>query len=146
MVPNPNDPNYSLFLRWRGVRTPCDKCKGSGICIYSSTATWRGGMGGAAMARDVCDECWGSGDHDRHGDDLRAQRDGWNQSVATAAGRLLSESVGGYLTVTIPAINAIAGELEKLASGRTHATRAPYFDDLAKSLAKSLRKMASDPK
>jgi len=124
----------------------CTKCRGSGVRIYSSTATWRGGMGGAAMTRDVCDECWGTGDQDRHGVDLRAQRDNWNQSVATEAGKLLSESVGGYLTVTHPAINAIAGELEKLASGRTHATRAPFFDDLAKSLAKTLRKMTTDSK
>lgn len=144
MSPDPNDPSYKLFLQWRGVRTPCPKCNGSGVRIYSSTATWQGGMGGAAMTRAVCDECWGSGDQDRHGVDLRAQQDKWEYAVANAAGKLLSESVGGYLTVCHPAITAIAGELEKMSNGRK--SRPPYYYDLAMTLAKSLRKMASDPK
>lgn len=39
----------------------CPQCSGSGIKLYGSTATWRGGIGGAAMTNDVCDKCWGSG-------------------------------------------------------------------------------------
>lgn len=101
-------------------------------------------MGGAAMTRDVCDECWGTGDQDRHGVDLRAQRDGWNQAVATQAGKLLSETVGSYLTVTRGAIEALSVELEKMSNGRK--PRPPYYYDLALSLSKSLRKMISDPK
>lgn len=144
MSPDPNDPNYSMFLRWRGVRTPCTKCNGSGVCIYSSTATWRGGMGGASMTRDVCDGCWGTGDQDRHGVDLRAQRDNWNHAVAKAAGELLSGSVGASLLVTRDAVEAIAGELEKMSNGRKPRPR--FYYDIVTSLAKTLRKMVSDPK
>lgn len=59
-------------LRWRGVDVPCDKCGGAGVYSYGSTATWRGGIGGRMVTSDVCDRCWGSGDRDRHGADLRA--------------------------------------------------------------------------
>ena len=67
--------NYSEALKWirhlRGVDTPCGKCRGMGRRAYSSGSTWRGGMGTAAFTYDVCDECWGSGDADRHGANLR---------------------------------------------------------------------------
>ncbi len=64
-----------VWKLFRGVRDPCDRCKGSGQLMYGSTSTWRGGMGGAAMTRDVCDICWGSGDKHRTWQDLRAWRD-----------------------------------------------------------------------
>ncbi len=40
----------------------CRDCGGWGVKLYGSTATWRGGVGGAAMTSDVCNKCWGSGD------------------------------------------------------------------------------------
>ena len=101
-------------------------------------------MGGASMTRDVCDGCWGTGDQDRHGVDLRAQRDNWNQAVAKAAGELLSGSVGASLLVTRDAVEAIAGELEKMSNGRKPRPR--FYYDIVTSLAKTLRKMVSDPK
>ncbi len=53
---------HERMLAWRGVRDkPCDRCSGSGVRTYGSTATWRGGIGGAAMTIGVCDLCWGSG-------------------------------------------------------------------------------------
>ncbi len=57
--------------RARGVLDPCDACRGLGVRMYSSGATWRGGMGVASSEYDVCDVCWGSGDAHRHGVDLR---------------------------------------------------------------------------
>jgi len=39
----------------------CKDCSGTGVQLYGSTATWHGGIGGAAMTHDVCDKCWGSG-------------------------------------------------------------------------------------
>ncbi len=42
----------------------CDRCGGLGVRDYASTSTWRGGPGGSAMTRDVCDQCWGSGSDD----------------------------------------------------------------------------------
>ena len=94
------------------------------------------------MTWDVCDKCWGSGDCDRHGFDLREMERTWDHSVAVAAGEILSRSVGSYLTITKPAILALADELTRLAKGRKQ--RPDFFYNLAESLAKSLRSMATD--
>src|SRR5574342_79379 len=58
---------------YRGVSLDraCESCGGWGVRLYGSEATWRGGIGGAAMTRDTCDACWGSGDRERAGIDLR---------------------------------------------------------------------------
>lgn len=48
-------------------------CLGRGRIWYGSTATWRGGMGGASMTEDVCDRCWGSGNRASPGKDLRRE-------------------------------------------------------------------------
>jgi hypothetical protein len=39
----------------------CAPCSGSGYVTYATTATWRGGIGGARPTRAVCNHCWGSG-------------------------------------------------------------------------------------
>jgi len=44
-----------------GHQNPCNKCYGLGTKMYGSTATWTGGIGGAAMTLGPCDTCWGSG-------------------------------------------------------------------------------------
>ena len=49
----------------RGVIHPCNKCDGWGVAMYGTTATWRGGIGGATPTLDICNKCWGSGDKDR---------------------------------------------------------------------------------
>jgi len=59
-------------LAWRGVRSPCPKCTGAGRRGYPGGQTWRGGMGTTLVTWDVCDGCWGSGDADAPGVDLRA--------------------------------------------------------------------------
>jgi hypothetical protein len=55
------------LLNWRGIPPDqyCERCSGSGYIVYGSTATWRGGIGGAAMTNDVCNACWGSGNRHR---------------------------------------------------------------------------------
>lgn len=61
------------MLEIRGIEKACPRCKGSGVELYGSTATWRRGVvAGQAMTNDVCDSCWGSGDADRPWADLRA--------------------------------------------------------------------------
>jgi len=62
------------MLEWRGIEPgmQCSSCGGSGRRTYSSTATWRGGIGGQACTDDVCDGCWGSGTTVRKGINLRA--------------------------------------------------------------------------
>lgn len=60
-------PDYArspeMLLQWRRIQPgdECPKCGGAGTLLYGSTATWRGGIGGAAMTVDVCHVCWGSG-------------------------------------------------------------------------------------
>ena len=56
---------------YRGVETPCPRCDGWGRRCYASTATWRGGVGGAMMTNDVCNVCWGTGDVNHRGANLR---------------------------------------------------------------------------
>ncbi len=79
---------WRRYLRqWRGVDDPCETCQGSGVKVYSSTATWGGGMGGSMMTKDVCDKCWGSGDKHRQGEDLRAlcaARKAWDEEQVFA--------------------------------------------------------------
>lgn len=55
---------FAEFLEMRGIERredACPECVGVGVKSYSSTATWRGGIGGQAFTMDVCDKCWGSG-------------------------------------------------------------------------------------
>ena len=65
----------AAFLDARRAETPCAKCHGTGAIAYGDTSTWHGGPGGQTITRDVCDECWGSGDATQRWTDLRALRD-----------------------------------------------------------------------
>lgn len=94
------------------------------------------------MAWDVCNVCWGTGDESRTGVDLRKQRDEFNATVALEAGKYLTIGVGG-LTVTRPALEAIADELDRLARGRKDRPR--HFYTLVGYLADKVRDMAKVP-
>lgn len=61
------------LLDWRGVdaATVCRRCGGSGRWTYSDTSTWARRGGGQSLTADVCDACWGTGDTERRGADLR---------------------------------------------------------------------------
>lgn len=84
------------MLDWRGVEDPCARCDGSGRCAYSNSSTWRGGAGAAAIASDVCDQCWGTGDRYRHGVNLRQLRDEEKTRIAKAALTAVADSVGAH--------------------------------------------------
>lgn len=68
------DHKFEQFLDWRGIEVgeQCDRCQGAGSYMYSSTATWMGGIGGQAMTVGVCDKCWGSGKKNKPWTNLRA--------------------------------------------------------------------------
>lgn len=52
--------------------TQCPRCHGEGERSYANTNTWRRrGIAGQAFTKGVCDECWGSGDLEMKGLDLR---------------------------------------------------------------------------
>lgn len=128
----------ATFLLWRGVRTPCPACGGAGCRIYPNTATWRGGMGGSLLTRDVCDLCWGSGDATIPWTDLRKLTAEEERRVSARAVGLLAEMAGAKLAVMHGAIAAIAEELERLAKGRK--ARPEWFTEACTSLAKTLRR------
>lgn len=116
----------------------CGACGGWGVRSYSSTATWRGGMGGRAMAQDVCDTCWGSGSVTKTWLNLRTRRDQTDEEVTRRAMTLLADvCMAGYSTMA-PARLALAAELEKLGVGRK--TRPAFFQELCQSLVKVLTK------
>lgn len=129
------------FFEWlwsiRNIRTPCARCHGLGCYLYGSTSTWRGGIGGAAMTRGVCDACWGSGDAARHGEDLRAWRAKQSAQVAARAATLFADRCGTSLRLLHPAIRTLCDELDKLARGRKE--RPYYFAPTCNVLAKVLR-------
>lgn len=102
------------FLDWRRVEEPCAVCDGSGVRSYASTATWRGGMGGASITADVCDACWGSGDRDRHGADLRKLRDASERATEAAALAWLTRQSGATFSVTHAALNEAIRAIEGL--------------------------------
>jgi hypothetical protein len=130
-------------MRWmldhRGVDTPCKRCLGFGSIAYGSTATWRGGIGGCSVTRDVCDHCWGSGDEHEHWPDLRKLRNEERARVHAEAANLLSQRSGVGLSSLRPAIKSIALELHRLS--RSRRLRPDGFGDVARSLASALEDM-----
>lgn len=132
------------MLRQRGVRDPCETCRGYGVCSYGNTSTWRRGVGGAAITRGVCDVCWGSGDADpeRAWLDLRTLDEWVASAVAERALHALEDACGARLTTTKPSVMQIVEVLEKLANGRkTSFWTAP----LAQGLANILRRAVGEP-
>lgn len=124
-------------LRWRGVEDPCERCGGSGVVIYGSTSTWRGGMGGSKSTRDVCPTCWGSGDRHHPWTDLRKLMSEQHQQVAAMAMSAVACSAGANLRSLAGTAETIAVELDKLARGRK--ARPPYWRECCESLARVIR-------
>jgi hypothetical protein len=131
------DEIYKQFLEWRGIETPCPVCCGSGQKAYSSTATWRGGMGGNACTQDVCNTCWGSGDRNHPWAKLKLLRNSEDRRIREGALNILANSAGATLNEMHPAVEEICKELDKLARGRK--PRPAWFQNACISLAKNLR-------
>jgi len=75
--------DYGVFHKRRGIHQDdvCPRCAGIGVRAYGNTSTWRRGIGGAAITKDACDECWGSGDF-RH--PWPSHREFWEMKRALA--------------------------------------------------------------
>ena len=67
-----NEEFYERFLQYRAIGVPCKKCSGVGKITYGNTSTFMHGLGGQAITNDVCDHCWGTGDEQDKGRDVRA--------------------------------------------------------------------------
>lgn len=109
---------HQRFLLWRGVEDPCDTCKGSGVRAYANTATWHGGMGGASITHDVCDQCWGSGDKHEPWTNLREQERTLNARVTREALTLVERRLGLRFDDMRGGLTEIAAEVEKIANKR----------------------------
>lgn len=131
-----SDADMERFWRWRGIETVCNTCRGSGFRLYSNTSTWRGGMGGATVTRDVCDACWGSGDGDNTWTNLREVDARQRAAVAKATLEALAANCGTYLGSMHPAFRELCKELDRLARGRK---RPVFFDVACQVLARALR-------
>ena len=127
------------MLRWRGIDgEPCAACDGSGVKVYSNTSTWRKSIGGNMMSADVCDRCWGAGRADEPWTNLRELFAKMDERVAARAMELLANAAGANYTASFAAAREIADELDKLSRGRK--ARAPWFQNMCISLAKTLRR------
>lgn len=125
------------LLHRRGVEDPCERCAGAGCYVYSSSATWRGGMGAASPQRDVCDVCWGTGDRYRTGVDLRRLRSEEAVRVANAAASLLANACGAQLSSCQVQIHKIIDHLETLVDKRNTPAD---LQGLTQALANTLRR------
>lgn len=136
---HPGNEEWARFLEWRGIEPAdaCEKCRGKGSYVYGHGSTWRGGMGPACTAEDICDGCWGSGNARRPWTDLRKQRDEEAGRVARKAAELFAERAGTSLTVCHEGVAELAAELERMANGRKR--RASWFYSLCEVLARTLR-------
>lgn len=137
--------------RWRGVEDPCERCGGAGCRMYSSGATWRGGMGTARGERDVCDRCWGTGDRYRTGADLRALRDEEGRRVAEAAVGEIARSCGLAASSDGVSLGTVRGAIPHLiialdrVADKRGAPAAAFLPDLAISLGNVLRRAIGMP-
>jgi hypothetical protein len=145
MKMNPDDQrdqSVEMMYRIRGIENPCPACGGSGVKVYASTSTWRGGMGGSVCTRDVCDKCWGSGDKDRTWVNLRSLEAKTNERIAREAVSLLTNAAGAPYSVCREAVLELVGELEKLAGGRK--VRPDFFYELCTCLVNTIKKGLPD--
>lgn len=67
-----NGEHWKFLWEMRGIETPCKRCDGTGRIVYGSTSTFMRGIGGAVMTPGICDRCWGSGDSNRPGPNLKS--------------------------------------------------------------------------
>lgn len=63
------------FHEWmrvrRGIEDLCESCYGFGVKTYANTTPWGQGAGGQVITNDICDNCWGTGDENKKGVNLR---------------------------------------------------------------------------
>lgn len=140
------DEARKLAQEIRGVRYPCEHCRGMGARLYSSTATWRGGMGGASMTYDACDTCWGSGDSTRpwtNVRDLERKRRSWE---AEECAKWLAERAGLTLGMFRPALLLVIAAIAKEANRRKlpNGIEPFWYARTAEALARTLRDLVGE--
>lgn len=109
------------FLHWRNVETPCETCGASGKRWYASTSTWHGGLGGSSVTIDVCDKCWGSGDRDYPGANLRQLKD----DILAAKHQNAIEFLKQELAIELDSVKKRLKELADLADAQARKRKLP---------------------
>lgn len=143
-------PEDQARLDWRYVTDPCEICEGRGLRPYSTSATWRGGLGAPSHGHDidVCDRCWGTGDRFRRGADLRVMRDEEAARIAEAAVTAIAEAAGA----TMDSCRVYVLELVRVLRGLEERRRRPLLQDdisftpLVRSLANMLERATQAPR
>lgn len=136
-----------LLHRRRGVDDPCKACHGWGCRSYSSTATWRGGIGGQAFCMDICDKCWGTGDSFRIGTDIRALEQKQREWEREQCLQYFARVTGSTLSVMREHVRAMADIL----SAQERKRKIPegfnefWWRQSLHAVASSLRALTKEP-
>ena len=139
------DESLAWALRVRGVDNPCSACMGMGVRRYSSGSTWRGGMGTASYAHDVCDQCWGSGDADKPWTNIREVEKQRREWEAEQCAKWLAERAGVSMCNLKDGLTHIIGAIEKEAKRRKlpAGVHAFWYARTAEIVASALRELAA---
>ncbi len=126
--------DLAAACRARRVHTPCPRCRGLGRAVDG----WRGGMQ-VGMPWDTCSTCWGTGDAEHVGDDVRQLRADLAAADADRGLRWLAHAVGADLPSVRLALPYVTRQIERLRD------REPEIDAMwltLNALAAALREMA----
>lgn len=141
------DLGHKYMLEIRGIDDPCSFCSGSGVRVYGSTSTWRGGIGGSAMTQDVCDRCWGTGDSRRKGCDLRAFTSRRREWEAVQCAQWLANRIGANFKSSQANLSLLADVIAREANKRKPAGIGDgdrfWYARQAESLAAAIRELVT---
>ncbi len=129
--------DLDAVCRARRVHTPCPRCRGVGRAVDG----WRGGMQ-VGMPWDTCSACWGTGDAEHAGDDVRQLRTDLAAADAERGLRWLAHAVGADLLSVRLALPHVTRQIERLRD-RQDGIHAVWLTFNA--LAAALREMGGKP-
>ena len=135
---------YRIMCEARGIDTPCAKCSGTGELSYSSTATWRGGIGGQAFTSGVCCHCWGSGDAHRPWTNLRELEDKHRTELRKACASDVAKRCGATLSDMSEPVIELCAILDDVSSPRKRKVRPRWFYMLCQVLSRELKLSIGD--
>lgn len=103
-------------------------------------------MGCAAMTYDQCDECWGSGDADRHWPNLRAYEASRRAWEAEQCAKWLAANTGCELKLFRGCLSAVVGVIEKEARRRKppDGKDAFWYARAAEQVAVAMRRLIGE--
>lgn len=136
------------LLRVREIQSACDRCLGTGVRAYGSTATWRGGIGGQSVTSDVCDACWGSGDSERPWLNLRlnaAERREWeNEQCMSHFARIANLNLETMRAHFAEIAKLLEREERKRKTPFDHESNGFFWRITLRGLAKTIRKLSGN--